>query len=177
MPKLIFLYNELLDADLQAELRLPLQFVAFAHIDAKMYTHYGRQSVFAVPYDHMGVWGNTKVYGALFVCKDMDFYIETLDAYHVCSRSKLYRNHIKDLHHRIEVEATLIYFDSLDTLARLKYEEGESFEAIAYFGNPYHPKIRIRFGKTTSKRLNSGIYKRAFKKLFGRVVNELRKGI
>lgn len=173
MSSLIFIYNELLNAELQAELRVPLEFVSFAHTDAKMFTHFHKKGVFAVPHDHIRVWGNTKVYGALFVCKDMSFHIDTLDAFHACSKNKLYKNHIKDMHHRIEVVTTPIYFETLDDLARLKYREREEITAIAYFGNPKHPKIKRRFSKTESKRVISGIYKEDFRKLFRRVVNGL----
>jgi hypothetical protein len=161
-----------MDADIQAELKLPLEFVSFAHIDAKMYWHFNRDSVFTVPFDHRMKWGNTKVYGALFVCKDIEFYIGALDAYHVCSKIKLYKNHIKDLHHRIEVDSTPLFFDTLDDLARLKYREGNIIRAVTYFGNTQHPKIMSRFKSNHSFRVIDGIDKMNFIKLFGRVANE-----
>lgn len=174
MIKMVFIYNDMLDTDVLAELKLPMTFVAFAMVDAKMYTHYQNKGVFIVPHTFRGVRGNTKVYGALYVCKDIEFYIDTIDAYHGCSRSKLYRNHIKDLHHRVEVEAVPIFFDSLDDLARLKYREGMEVTAFAYFGNINHPRIRTRFTqRRVSRRVMDGVYKDKFVKLFGRVKNEL----
>ena len=167
---LLFLYNELMNPDFYNNMRLPLEFISYGIIDGKMYRHLGNKSVFILPYNHQKIWGNTKIYGGLFVCRDIDFYITILDAYHVCYKDKLKRNHIYDMHHRHIVEVTPIYFNTLDDLARLKYREGSStIQANTYFGNPKHPKIMNRIGKTQSHRVIDGIDADNFKKLFRRV--------
>ena len=166
---LIFLYSELLSPEVYNSLRLPLEFISFGIVDAKMYRHFNNDSVFILPEDDTKAWGNTKVYGALFVCRDFDFYINILDAYHACSMDKLRRNHIRDIHHRSVVDVSPIYFDTLDELSRLKYREGISIGATTYYGNINHPKIKQRFGTTKSYRIVDGIYPKYYKELFRRV--------
>lgn len=173
MNQLLFLYNEFIDPDFNNNLRIPLEFVVFATIDGKMYRHFRNDSVFILPLNNNKLWGNSKIYGALYLCKDIDFYIDILDAYHICSCGKIKRNHIRDMMHRIEVEATPIYFNTLDELSRLKYKEGNSIKAITYFGNINHPKIKSRLATTKNYRVASGIYKETYKKLFWRLKDGL----
>jgi hypothetical protein len=114
-------------------------------------------------------WGNEMIYGALFLCKDFDFYARIFDAYHACSMSTLLRNHDLDLHHRMHVHVTPIYFKSLDELSRLKYREGEPVYVQTYLGNPKHPKIANRLNSTVSYRITDGIDTENYKKLFWEV--------
>lgn len=166
---LVFIYNELLSPDVHNNMSIPLEFIAFGTVDAKMYSHFKSNSNFILPLGEDKLWGNTKVYGALFVCRDFDFYINILDAYHACSMDKLRRNHIKDLHHREIVEVTPIHFNTIDELSRLKYREGISIYATTYFGNINHPRIKRRLTKIKPYRIVDGIDVQNYKKLFGRV--------
>lgn len=134
-----------------------------------MYRHYGKRSNFVVPNDTLKHWGNDVVYGALFICKDFDFYNRIFDAYHVCSLSTLARNHINDIHHRVEVDVKPIYFDSINELASLQYREGEPIKATTYMGNTNHNKISQRLNKTVSYRIIDGIDAKNFKQLFWEV--------
>lgn len=162
----MFIYNELISPDLYKSLNIPLEFIAFAITDGKLYTHFKQDNKFMLPPGGTKLWGNTKVYGALFVCRDFDFYINILDAYHACSMDKLKRNHIKDLHHREIVEVTPIHFNAIDELARLKYRELTPISATTYFGNINHPKIKKRLDTVKSYRIVDGIDKENYKKLF-----------
>ena len=170
MNKLLFLYNELIDPEVQEKLKLPLEFISFAITDGKMYTHYNDNGVFMMPLGIDKDWGNTKVYGALFVCKDISFYYSLLDAYHACSMYNLRRNHIMDMHHRVNIKATPIYFDNLEDMSRLKYREGVDIDAITYIGNINHSKIYKRFSITQSNRIVDGILPKHYKKLYEGVV-------
>lgn len=163
----IFIYNELMMRHVQQTLRIPLTFISFAHIDAKLYSHHGMQSVFA-NVDGKRKWGNSKVYGALFHINDSDFYFGLLDASHTCSRNKLNLNHTLDLHHRIILKATPIHFASLDEFSSLKYREGnESVQSYVYVGNPKHPKITSRITPTKwSYRFINGVDARSFSQCF-----------
>lgn len=169
MDKLIFLSNELQNPHQQRDLRIPLEFITFGMTEGRMYKHFRNQSNFVIPLDSMQVWGNKVVYGGLFLCKDFDFYARILDAYHVCSLSRLYKNHDLDVHHRVEVDITPIYFQTIEELARLKYREGEPIKAETYMGNLKHAKITQRLNKTVSYRIIDGIDKDNFKQLFGEV--------
>jgi hypothetical protein len=172
MKHLIFLYNELLNPLIYHDMmRLPLDFICFGIIDGKMYTHFRNKSVFVLPYNHLGKWGNTKIYGAVFTMRDFSFYIDLLDAYHISSKSRLKRNHSLDLHHRKTVDVTPIHFSSLDDLSRLKYRESEiTLKAETYLGNSTHPKIKDRYNnKIISRRVIDGIDKYNFKELYRRV--------
>ena len=171
MNNLLFIYNELMDYDVYYDMKLPLEFICFGITDGKMYKHFRNNSIFILPLGNDKLWGNSKIYGALFLCRDINFYINILDAYHACSKDKLRRNHIKDIHHREEVLVTPIYFNTLDDLSRLKYREGNEVIATTYFGNPNHPKIKQRFVTTKNYRIVDGIYAKYYRKLFRRVNN------
>lgn len=167
--QLLFLSNELMNPSYQNELRIPLTFIQFAHIEGKMFRHFRNNSNF-VALNASRQHGNKVVYGALFKLDDFDFYIRLLDAYHMCSLSTLHTNHINDIHHRIEVKATPIYFSNLDDFSRLKYAESQdTIDVQAYVGNLNHPKIIQRTNKTVSYRIISGVDANNFKKLFGEV--------
>lgn len=160
---LLFLSNELINPRWQRELKLPLHFITFAFVKARMYVHKRNQGTFILPNDVKQSWGNTVAYGALFTLQDFHFYIRTLDAYHMCSMSTLMTNHKRDIHHRIEVEVTPITFATLDDFARLKYREREALKAITYVGNLNHPNIHQRINvRQISHRIVDGVDKQHF---------------
>ena len=176
MSQLVFLYNELLNPLVyENKMHLPLDFICFGITNGKMYTHFGNKSVFILPYNHGGRWGNIKIYGAVFAVRDFGFYIDLLDAYHASSKSTLRRNHKFDIHHRYTVDVTPIKFSSIDDLSRLKYRENENIlKAEAYFGNPNHPRIKQRYeNKDRSRRVIDGIDGNNFIKLYRRVKDGL----
>lgn len=136
-----------------------------------MYSTYGLKNTFISTLDDITLIRNYVVYGALFLCKDFDFYSRILDAYHLCSLSTLLRNHQCDELHRVEAQITPIYFNTLDELQRLMYRESEdSILAQTYTANIKNPKIKHRM-KTNfnSHRITSGIDAVNFKKLFWEV--------
>jgi hypothetical protein len=80
------------------------------------------------------------------------------------------RNHINDIQHRVTINVIPIYFDTLNDLATLKYQEGkESVETQTYVANPNHPKIKSRIGNHNSYRIYDGIDAINFKQLFWEV--------
>ncbi|MDD2493882.1 MAG: hypothetical protein PHE29_01685 [Tissierellia bacterium] len=171
MDKLIFLVNELQNPIRQRELHIPLTFISFGFIKGKLYKHYHSKSTFAIN-DMNKKWGNETVYGGLFLCKDFNYYARILDAYHVCSMSTLYRNHIRDIHHRTKINITTISFNSLNDLARLKYNETTQIKAETYIGNPNHPNISKRVLCTNhTYRIIDGIDVNNFKTLYREVVD------
>ncbi len=115
------------------------------------------------------------------LCKDFDFYARILDAYHVCSLSSMRQNHKIDVHHRVKVNVTPIYFTSLDELSRLKYTEGSNVFAQTYLGNPNHPKISQKLNAKQTCRIVDGIDKSNYIKLweeeYGKESNGVCKGI
>lgn len=140
--QLIFLSDKLISPVTQRLLRIPLHFISFAHIEGKLYTLPFKKGTFVTQTEN--AWGNSVVYGALFLLQDFDFHIRTLDSMSLCSLSALRRNHALDLQHRIKVKCTPIKFDSIEKLERLLYQEAEPLEVQAYIGNPNHPKIKQR---------------------------------
>lgn len=148
---------------MQRDMRIPLEFITFAFVEAKMYKHFKNDSVFLLQPDNRK-WGNNVVYGALYTLRDFEFYIRNLDAFHICSLSTLRTNHIKDIHHRVITSATPINFASLNNFSRLLYKEGSPIDVQTYVGNPNHPKIQQRLNKTISYRLTDGVDIENFKK-------------
>lgn len=169
MNKLIFLTDNLLSPTNQANMRLPLSFITFGIIKAKMYSYFRNKDTF-ITENVTRKWGNSVVYGALFVCQDFDFYSRILDSYYMCSMSTLLRNHQNDIFHRVNVDVVPITFDRFDDLQRLKYKEGESISSLTYVANQNHPKInkRIKDMKNTY-RIVDGINKENFYQLFWEV--------
>lgn len=151
--QLLFISNELLSPIKRKEMNLPLEFITFALVEAKMYKHYRSQTSFILP-NPIGT-----SYGALFLLKDPFFYLRVLDAYHSCSLDVLRKNHTLDLHHRITISATPITFDSIDDWERLKYLEHEPIKAQTFIGNLTHPKINQRLVKSNSYRIKDGVDK------------------
>lgn len=150
---------------------MPLQFIAFAHIEGKLYHLPGKRGTFVANGDNS--WGNNVVYGAIFLLQDFDFHIRTLDSMSLCSLSTLGRNHSLDMMHRLRVQATPIHFDSINELERLMYKETEPIEVQAYIGNLNHPKINHRVANRNSRyyRIIDGINADSFLQLY-REVNE-----
>lgn len=150
-----------------------MEFINFGIFRGKMYKYFRNEDTFIIPEGYNLGWGNSVVYGGIFLCKDFDFYSEVLDGYYLCSLYKLRRNHIKDLQHRIEVDVTPIFFNNLDELARLKYREGEEIQVTTYVGNVNHPKIKHRIIQQKNIfRIVDGVNKKHFKKLFWEISNE-----
>lgn len=169
---LIFIANELLEPELLRQMNLPLEFISFAITDGKFYPHFKNNGWFYIPLGRDTNWGNSKVYGAIYLVRDYFFYIGILDAYHACSKSNLTYNHIRDIHHRVDTLVTPITFNSLSELSSLKYKEKTDLTVVSYIGNIKHPKINRRFSTSENYRKVNGIYEEGFKNLFREVVNE-----
>ena len=165
---LVFLTNEWLNPNLQRQFNLPLTFITFALTEANMYRHFRNESTFILP-PIKRRWGNSVVYGAVFHVPDASFHFRVLDAYHLCSLSTLYRNHSKDVCHRVRSWVAPIRFSSLEELSRLQYIESARLEVQMYFGNPKHPRIVERLNKTNSYRIQDGIDAKHFKELYEEV--------
>jgi hypothetical protein len=107
------------------------------------------------------------VYGGIFTLDDYDFHINSLDGYHICSKSTLLLNHKQDLHHRHQVDVVPISFQSLDDLSRLKYKEREPVVVQCYLGNQQHKHIKNRLVSTPiSYRILDGIHVAKFRELY-----------
>jgi hypothetical protein len=159
ISNLIFLSNDLLAPTLRRRARIPLEFITFAHIKANLYRNIRNDGVVNI-IGHK-YRGNDVTYGAIFLLKDFDFHIRTLDAYHSCSLSALRRNHNLDVQHRLVVPTTPITFSSIDELERLLYVEREVVDVQAYIGNLTHPKLKQKVANTRSQRLPDGLLRDA----------------
>jgi hypothetical protein len=155
------------------QLLLPFEFISFGITEGKMYKHFQNNGTFVTPINTLRRrWGNNVVYGSLFYCPDINFYLRVLDAYHICSLSTLKKNHINDIHHRIITNITPIYFNTLDELSRLKYKEGKPISAYMYLGNTIQPKLARRIKHPyLSHRVIDGIDIKHFKNLYKEVKN------
>lgn len=153
-------------------MNLPLEFIAFGITNGKMYHGHFNIDTFISTTDSINMTRNSVVYGALFLCKDFDFYIRILDSYHLCSLSTLLRNHPCDELHRTNVSIRPIYFNTLDELQYLKYiESNDNIVAQTYIANIDHPKIKQRMDTSNNThRITSGINADNFKKLFWEVI-------
>lgn len=160
--------NELMNPQIQRQLKLPLTFISYAICTANMYRHFRNESTFIIQPVKRS-WGNSVVYGGVFLLSDEPYYIRILDAYHLCSLSTLYRNHPKDVSHRGRSLVVPIHFSSLEELSRLQYTESNGLEVQTFFGNPEHPRISERLNKTNSYRISDGIDSKNFMRLYEEV--------
>lgn len=144
-------------------MRIPLTFVCFAYFPSKMYRLARTKQTFMIEDKHPHQKYVT--YGALYFLQDAEFYINILDSYFICSKSRLKRNHKNDLHHRIPTTVTQIQFSSIDEFERLKFVESDLIDCQTYIGNLLNYRINSRINKTTSYRVTNGIDKQFIKLL------------
>ena len=172
MDKLIFLSSKILTSSTHKKLKIPLVFVSFAFIEGKLYK-YKKAPYLNMPLGYNKNRDNRVIYGALYFCKDFDFYSNQLDAFHSCSASKLGVNHPYDLCHRVEMPVTPIKFDTIDQFTRLMYQEKPEIMAEVYIGNTKHPKIKkYTSTKFYHAKIKSGVDREQFIKLFMEVSKE-----
>lgn len=168
MKNLIFLYDKLINKVYREKLLLPIHFVTYGFINAKLYEYYDMNEyrVIAVENDNVvRTWGNDKVFGGIFLLDYFNVKIRELDAFYACSKSRLNKNNKNDLMHRKVTEVTPIAFETLEDLAVMKYVQRDSVLINAYLGNPNHKWINHRI-KANKYRVIDGIDIENFKELF-----------
>lgn len=169
--QLIFLYDRVMDKTYRNKLMLPLHFISYGYINAKLYEyneyykHYKR-TVIAVPNDAVKrKWGNDKVFGGIFLLDYYSVTIRTLDGLYGCSKARLGQNNRNDLMHRVSLPINTIEFNSLDELGRGIYVTKDTFIGEVYLGNIEHHLIRKRI-ETKRHRIIYGIDTKHFKKMY-----------
>lgn len=174
---LIFISNELLSPKMQKKYKLDLKFIAFGILEGALFktsrNSKGKNNGFVVKNNVKRFRRNSVVYGALFLCENYDFYSYILDGLNDCFYSVLGLNHPFSIVHKEKTKVKVIHFETLKDLAYLQYKEGTEIEAIAYFGNINHPKIKSKvFDKNNSYRIKDGLFANQLKELF----MEVKKG-
>lgn len=121
--------------------------------------------------------GNKAVYGAIYDLKDDFFHIRTLDAYHLCTKDALGKNHKLDHAHRVHSKVYPIMFKSIEDLDRLIYKEEEPIDVQLYIANPNHPTTikRVRRISGLNYRIYNGINARALSQQLEGIVHERTK--
>ena len=160
----------------QRKYKLKLEFIAYGLIEGTLFDllPWNKRKVGCIIENGTTSHRENVVYGALFYCKNFEFDSAILDAFHDCKYSILGMNHPKDRTHRKEVEVAVIHFDTLNDLAYLRYKEVTKIKAIAYFGNPNHPKINHKVFKRNVYRLQDGIFPQQFRDLFMEVSKDAK---
>lgn len=169
MINLIFLSNELINKEIYEELKIPIEFISFAYVENCKFYRYKKTKIIIKGGDINRKWGNDRVYGAIFLIKNM-YYIRVLDAYNACSLSRIFLNHPYDLNHREIGQATLIEFNTLNDFARYKFKEKANIDCWIYYGNTKCKKLKKTL-KDTRYRITEGVDTKNFKKCF----NQLKK--
>jgi hypothetical protein len=145
----------------QKKSKLPLQFISFAYMRGKLYR---------IEDNYIGIdftskkhkWNDDKVYGALFLLDESEFYLRTLDGIMGCSLTSLRENHIMDYMHRQKVEITPIHFKNIIEFAQLNYEEKEEIKCFAYIGNMDNKFIQNKVNNTYQNRIKCGYDEKCF---------------
>lgn len=169
MSRLVFLHNNLMvDYD---KLNIPMVFVSFGFVEGKMYkrTIIKNNEVYRKR-------GNDRVYGGIFLIKhSSSYYIRVLDAYHICSLSRLYKNHPLDLYHRYKTLVTPIKFETLEEFATYKFIELDAIPCWTYYGNIEHQQISRQIKKRY--RIMEGVDKTNFKELTNKILTNKTKEV
>lgn len=164
MNGVVFIYNELLNPTERKKLLFPFHFISFAYIYGKLYDY--REDYIAVENNKVKrSYGNNKIYGAIYAIPHFEHYIRILDSKFACSLSMLGKNNEKDLMHRKVVQAIPIDFNTLDDIARMKYENKKSVELFAYMGNTNNYYIKHRIDMERYREID-GVDKVNFKKQY-----------
>lgn len=154
------------------DLKLPMTFVCFALLKGSLY----RFPHTALNVTHKKPFGNSVVYGAVYIVHDAFFHIRTLDAYHLCTKDALGENHKFDHAHRVSGKVSPIMFKNLQELDRLIYVEDAPIDVQYYVANPKHPTTaeRVRRRNGANYRIYHGIVPHAFQQQLEGIQNEKR---
>lgn len=147
-----------------------MTFVCFALIKGSLYS-FPHTSLNVT---HKKPFGNSVVYGAVYILHDDFFHIRTLDAYHLCTKEALGKNHKLDHAHRVQGQAFPIMFKSIEDLDRLIYNEESPIDVQLYIANPNHPTTTKRVKRTPglTYRIYNGICEQAFIQQLEGIVHE-----
>ena len=144
--KLVFLYDKLMTKKEQELVRLPIKFLSYGYIRAKMYwvNDGKRRRYFCVapePKPHVA-HRNTHVYGGLFVINDFEEYQQAFYSYY--NSSIPYTGNImqEDLYVPSTFDATPIRFRTMEEFELCKYERLGSASALVFLGNKENEKIK-----------------------------------
>lgn len=148
MKQAIFIYNELLDESLQELTKLPLEFVCFAYV--KEITLYKKKDkYYAIHSSELKKrTRHKKVYGAIYILHSSEKYLRNLDAYMVCSKSFIGKNHKNDLFHREKLKARPIHFKNIEEFVKMRYNEMEEVDVIVYLANHENDFIKTNVTNT-----------------------------
>ena len=158
MKQIIFLYNYMLADKWQEKSKLPLTFISFGYINAKLYRiEENYIAIDSTSKKHK--WNDDKLYGAFYILDSSEYYLRILDGIMGCSLTSLNKNHIMDYMHRKKIEAIPIYFDTITEFAQLLYREKESIQCFAYFGNVQNKLINYKVNNSYRNREKYGFDK------------------
>lgn len=159
--KIIFLYDSLMNPNTQQLVRIPLHFLSYGYIRAKMYwlNDDKKRRYFAVPLTkqvHCREY-NTYIFGALYLMTDYDEYKNALFSFY--NSSLEYYNYIQDtdLYVPVICAVTPIEFSSLKDFDVCKYEKFDKLNAMTMMGNQFNDKVRKSIDKGRYYRYNRGI--------------------
>lgn len=152
MKQAVFLYNELLDENIQKLTKIPLEFVCFAYVkDVTLYKK--KDKYYAIRSSALKKKTKHKrVYGAIYILHSSEKYLRNLDAFMVCSRSFIGKNHKNDIMHREKVKARPIHFKSIEEFVKMRYNEMEEIDVIMYLANHDNEFIKANVTNTVKNR-------------------------
>lgn len=155
MKSVVFLYNYMLSDKWQKKSKLPLTFISFGYINAKLY----RIEENYIAIDNSSKkhkWNYDKLYGAFYMLDSSEYYLRVLDGVMGCSLTALNKNHTMDYMHRKKIETIPIYFNTITEFAQLLYREKEKIECFTYFGNINNKLINYKVNNSYRNRENRG---------------------
>lgn len=146
MNRVIFLYDSLMNPKMQELARIPMKFLSYGYIRAKMYWFNDdkRRRYFAVPpikKEHSRQY-NTYIYGGIYIIEDYDEYKNALFAFYNSGYGLTNVITDMDMYVPVTTKVTPISFTSLEEFDKCLYKTSTPIRIMTMFGNEVNPTIQ-----------------------------------
>lgn len=144
--KVLFLYDEMMTKSVQELTHIPIKFLSFGYIRAKMYwlNDTKKRRYFATPpvSKFKSRLYNTFIYGGVFVINDFPEYERSLYSYYNSSISFTGEIMQEDLYYPENYQITPITFNSIKEFENCTYKSLDTIEGLVMLGHLSNPKVK-----------------------------------
>lgn len=161
MKKLFFIYDSLMIKRMQFLLGIPIKFLSYGYIHAKMYfLNDGKKK------RYFFIKANGRcVYGAIFVIDDYEAYKNAISAFYSNTEEFTTIPCPIDLYVKTTVEVTPITFNSIEDFERVNFNRAEPIECNSFCGKPTNKKVMHSIDKSAYYGVRNGVDAVSFLKL------------
>lgn len=166
----VFVYDDLLIKDTYQKLRISPVNERLAETTGKLYM-INKVPVMLLPNEISIARSNRRVIGAIYTFnkQDMPQVLDTLDAYKLCSMSRIGMRNPMDLTYRAILQVYPITFNNIHELTTFRYKYLEAENCYVYLGNVNNKRILNCVLKDRHKKLSEGCYKQGLQNILNRL--------